>query len=547
MKMPRTTMTKYKAEQILELKGGYFKETVIKRYREKAVTAHPDAGGTEEAMIELNQAKDYLVSLFTEERTYVECSTEETVDQSDFDQSAVWEAVSEMRDFVRKCYAENGSENDAPFSDCEYTSKPQAEWTDEDWRAFISFQPPKSYENAEYFTEKLKSWDVPLSPTSMTAGTPDVSSWKDKDWYFYWFTNARHPLKNGNVWVRIATPACWGPEAEAQRAREVANRKSSDGKLKKTYLETLEAIKSASYVGTFGYQKVKTPYGFADASKAATWSRIGNVGVPYAYAMADYDGWLELNQEAQREAKDSEERYRKKKRGKRNNSVSTASEGVVADVYGYTGAEFDTVNTEEDKQYIYHDDIRVPDFVRSLREELIEEGKREKAEQEAARAKEKAEQERAQAEREAADPAACWRKRVVKAQSAPYRDMGICEDADAKRTGNGKRYYNRNKIDNAPGWYNGLNAVLNNIPWRVCFWALIAAWLVNVWLGDPENLLYPGVVLIGLIFGAINSFTSYFSNWVRGLCRGLLDGALKIWAKATKTTIDWVAARDIAE
>lgn len=72
-------MTKYKAEQVLGLAGTYDIKSLSRAYRKAVKENHPDMGGSEEKMIEVNAAKEYLDTYFdTDESATVTCSTHET-------------------------------------------------------------------------------------------------------------------------------------------------------------------------------------------------------------------------------------------------------------------------------------------------------------------------------------------------------------------------------------------------------------------------------------------------------------------------------------
>lgn len=62
--MTKTTMTKYEAEKLLGLKKAYVYSDVTKQYRKMVKKYHPDAGGSEDDMIKINEAKTYMDKMF---------------------------------------------------------------------------------------------------------------------------------------------------------------------------------------------------------------------------------------------------------------------------------------------------------------------------------------------------------------------------------------------------------------------------------------------------------------------------------------------------
>lgn len=64
-------MTRGEAETILGMKGAYVYKDVIKAYRIKVKTCHPDAGGSTDDMIAVNAAKSYMDDLFANNKNAV--------------------------------------------------------------------------------------------------------------------------------------------------------------------------------------------------------------------------------------------------------------------------------------------------------------------------------------------------------------------------------------------------------------------------------------------------------------------------------------------
>lgn len=343
-------MSRCYAEEILGLTGAYDYKQFIAAYRSKVKMCHPDVGGTDEEMALVNEAKEYLETYFLDdENVVVECSP-----QSDFgnqgesashdddasngsswskaDWDNFWAAAEEG------LFSDDAS-NDAPFTDCEYTSKPQAQWAQEDWQAFMSFMPPRSFKDKpEFWESKKKSWNpVYISQPKKNPHTglyeeeeksigcaADASlisveswgalnrAWTDDEWYYYWFTNARYPREDGLKWVRYAPRYIYGPEAERQAAKKQCDWWK----------------KSQQYQHVDG-DRVRTPYGSVSVlgsdgyytSERSGWQH--NVGAPFAYAACeDYDLWLEMNLAAQKEA------------------IGARDITPVASHYGWTGLEF---------------------------------------------------------------------------------------------------------------------------------------------------------------------------------------------------------------
>ena len=77
-------MTKPRAEKLLNLSGSYTYKELNKAYRKEVLKNHPDAGGTEEAMINVNAAKKYLDSFFADDKNAtIICSAVDTASESD--------------------------------------------------------------------------------------------------------------------------------------------------------------------------------------------------------------------------------------------------------------------------------------------------------------------------------------------------------------------------------------------------------------------------------------------------------------------------------
>lgn len=344
-------LTKSQAEKILGLSGSYDYKQFIRAYRVAVKLHHPDVGGTDEEMALVNEAKEYLETYFLDdENVVVECSP-----QSDFgnqgesashdddasngsswskaDWDNFWAAAEEG------LFSDDAS-NDAPFTDCEYTSKPQAQWAQEDWQAFMSFMPPRSFKDKpEFWESKKKSWNpvyisqpkknphtglyeeekrstgcaVDASLISVESWGALNRPWTDDEWYYYWFTNARYPREDGLKRVRYEPRYIYGPEAERQAAKHTSR-----------YWETSQKYRGAAkddWVNTpYGRVSILSPGGYHTAARSG-W--VGNVGAPFAYALCeDYDLWLEMNLAAQKEA------------------IGARDITPVASHYGWTGLEF---------------------------------------------------------------------------------------------------------------------------------------------------------------------------------------------------------------
>lgn len=549
----RDDMTKYKAERILLLMGTYDFETLNRAYRARVSLCHPDAGGSADDMIEINAAKAYLDTYFSEDRqARVQCSREEAPQNVSYQQRQhqqaqptqqqarptrqqqqqaqpqqqqaqqyappsasdriydvpstacqdAADAVSEFADFIGETMSMNGSEKDAPFyQGSDYTAKDQESWTQEDWAAFRAFQPSIRFkDDTSFATSRLYTWK-PIDYELAEAGNVNVSSWKDDDWIFYWLTNARHRRDDGQVYTRMKTEAYFGPYAERARARKLSS-----------YRSVFNKFESRN-----GGDKARTPYGVVSADTFERMGWVWNVGMPFAYAACtDYDQWLDLNLEAQREAT----KYRKDIKGP-----------LLAETPGWTGRELDDINSDEDKAFIYGIAIS----------QVKEEAQAEDARQNPGR-------KLVTSPEDLAATAASWNARLKRAATAAYRNMGFDDDVWMRRTGNGKAYYNRNRIPNAPGWYNALSAILNVFPWRIAFWALMIIFGVTSYMSAAaagDTAYAPAWLLLACVLGIANS-RGFVTNYLRGFLRGCLDGLLKIWAKSTGTIIDWEAARDVA-
>lgn len=420
------------------------------------------------------------------------------------------DAALAITNILNGAYAANKSDNDAPlYEGDDYTKKPQAEWSDEEWVAFREFRPPISYNTQDYAFESAKSWNRPNQGHVTEAGNINVSNWSDADWYYYWFTNAQNSRDDGQVYTRSATKAYSGPLAE----RDLAQGQSDYRNVQNTYHDP-----HAKFVKTF--------YGNVDCDKLENMGRNGNVGVPYAYALVvSYDDWYDINIEAENEA-----RQFASKRDKKIDS------GHVKGVW--SGREW---LRQEDK-HLFGGIPNTPgpygksgaNAIDASTDNQANSGEWNSSGQKADDAK------RPKININNADIG--WSVRCAKARTAPYRNMGIITNGTDARYGKGDAYYDRNVVPGMPGWYKGLNGVLNHIPWRALAWAALAIVIAMKAAMRADGMDIGFTLLIGAIICGINQ-TGYFTNMIRGLLRGLLDGALKIWAHATKTDIDWVAAR----
>lgn len=124
-----TTMTKYKAEQLLGLEGTYDYKAFSKAYRSAVKVNHPDMGGDADKMIEINAAKKYLECFFDDKNATVTCSTSEFgVDNKAADDA--YRTAQDVADIFNDMYEDDGYEKDVPFYEgSDYAKKPQNEQT----------------------------------------------------------------------------------------------------------------------------------------------------------------------------------------------------------------------------------------------------------------------------------------------------------------------------------------------------------------------------------------------------------------------------------
>lgn len=524
-------MTKQRAEEVLELTGAtYSINDLNAAYREKVRSAHPDAGGTQSDMVEVNAAKEYLASLFKDDKNMRvtpsamggEAPISESVPEPTPEERAkAAEAAAAIHDIFSDIYANNGSENDAAFYDGgDYTRKPQGEWSEDDWNAFNEFMPPSEWHKDEYVLEKMKAWDG-LYAQLADAGNIDTSKWRDADWYYYWFTNARNRRDDGRVYTRLEATALYGPHAQRARARS-----------KKGYYDRCESYKTG--------RAIQTDFGFTFADSFERYGWKGNAGVPYAFAMCeDYARWREINYEAAEAARALGKRKERKREisyapdwaGEQwlkpedawvaidpvipkteppvphaNAADSVSDNAATATVD--TGAASDTTSTASK-----------PEFTGRGREADYPPIGSEAAAQ-------------------------SWTARKQRAAGAAYRNMGV--GGDAEPFGKGNAYYNRNNVEGMPGWYKAANTVLNHIPWRTLAWAAFFIVVFTVAAPSQDSMTIGLTLVCGFALCLINQ-TGFFTNYIRGALRGLLDGALKIWEKSSGTEIDWSAARSVSD
>lgn len=76
-------MNKAQAEQIIGLTGAYSRKDLTSLYRKKVKECHPDVGGSDEAMAQVNIAYDYLTDFFIENvDAVIACSPQETFERN---------------------------------------------------------------------------------------------------------------------------------------------------------------------------------------------------------------------------------------------------------------------------------------------------------------------------------------------------------------------------------------------------------------------------------------------------------------------------------
>lgn len=468
-------MTKYKAEQLLGLTGSYDFKSYTKAYRAAVKKNHPDMGGSADAMIAINAAKAYLATYFEDDKdAVITCSKTDTVSAKENAHSAYsastahstsWAAYENASDV-----ADADTESDSNFTDREYTSKSQDDWSVEDWKAFISFVPPISYKNkSDYHVNKNKDWSEYANPSagySAADDNVDVSDWNDEDWYYYWFVNTLYPRNDGAVRVRTAPKHLYGPYAE----REHASRS-------KNYWSTAQKYRNA------GGDWVETPYGrvcIRNADDIYTAGRSGwkgNVGVPFAYAVcADYRSWLEMNLEAQKE-------------------VCTSGTPVAATSgprgYGWTGLEF---LRPEDRNAEWIHELELDDIV-------------------------------SQGETAQDVP---W---TVGFEDSWTDARNNCSGFGEKLISAifGDELSKHDPVAGAPKWFNVLNNIVNHFPSRILFWVLAAIYANVTIYSDPTGSEYL-VLMVLTVLTLVNVVVPVLAP-VRWLLRYIADTALDSWEK----------------
>lgn len=183
------------------------------------------------------------------------------------------------------------------IADNDYTSIPQAEWSNKDWRAFMSFSPTqeslswrhewKATVKADYsdFQSRSHRYCAPIELI-------DVSKWSRFDWCYYWYVNS------------TVAPEC---DCVPKDGKAWTSKQSS-----KPYLERERAFWSDDFAKRrreyFAYGdegQANTPYGKLDIERYGIPEWKHNVGVPFAYALtSDYESWRQWNLDAQNKAKE---------------------------------------------------------------------------------------------------------------------------------------------------------------------------------------------------------------------------------------------------
>lgn len=89
-------MNKKEAEQVLGLSKAYMHQDVVKAYRAKIKTAHPDAGGSTDEAAQINAAKEFMDVLFANDKNAVF-----SVEPSEVGEASANEAVYEGKTVSR--------------------------------------------------------------------------------------------------------------------------------------------------------------------------------------------------------------------------------------------------------------------------------------------------------------------------------------------------------------------------------------------------------------------------------------------------------------
>lgn len=496
--MTATEMTKCKAEQLLGLKGEYGVKDLTKAYHEAVKANHPDLGGSQDKTSDINAAEEYLSGFFKSDKSLIlkatpfdsatdsspraSSSVSATIAKGTATTNGAMPASSDLGNFnpdeaeriYYSSFRNDRDANDAEFTDSDYTERPQSEWNESDWEAFRAFRPTRSYRNARYFIEKMKTWDARYDSHGVVhEGNADVSCWDESDWYLYWFMNARNPRNDGWVYVSKAfdMDELYGPYAE----RKAAKKKPGYTMACKRYHEKN------------GYGWVDTPYGRIK-DEPGTWRY--NVGIPFAYAPAQYDVWLEANLEAQRAAI---------KNSKKKKQVP------IAETYGWTGHEFWDASISGEDTFGWAAPTGAPVVDASMNVSASE----------------------------------------AKAKAAKSSDFQINIDetwsesrkASKSSLNFGASKARRNDVDGGPSWYNPVNRIINSFPVRILFWAIAAIYIGSVFSSDPYGSQVP-IVGAAMALCVVNIFFPVLYP-VKALARSLAEWGLRSWAVKNSKKIDW--------
>lgn len=325
-------MTRYEAEALLGLTGSYSYKDYQKAYRIVVKQNHPDMGGDAATMVKINQAKDTLEYYFGDDKSQVfTCATSQgaSAAEQSAEESAYYE--QESAEQIKQTQENLWRRMGFSFVDEDYTSKPQAEWTQEDWDAFRSFKMPTSYKDDR---SAFNHW-IPRAPKDddpkvwyWEIDNLDTDKWTQEDWFFYLYANSLARAAGFDSDTLFAFTVLYGNQAyreysPASDGRVLVMRKRSCH-LHGPYWEREQARLESNYVKKQkGYWTkhtepgcfIETPYGFAQMTTTSgldDWE--GAINVPFAYSDTDdYESWRSRNLEAWRKAdKDRKPREQKK-------------------------------------------------------------------------------------------------------------------------------------------------------------------------------------------------------------------------------------------
>lgn len=240
------TMTKYKAEKVLELSGSYTFKDLTSAYRKAVKANHPDMGGSEEKMIEVNAAKSYLDGFFSDDKNAtVTCSSTDT-------SSRTSGAAATASAWTASNGSDSSSDWDADFADFVNS------WADTHAANHANSAHKDTASSTESARKDGKSCRAKCREDAFDAKTVSVKTkfgWVSCEDHPEWIGVVGVPYKysdaeDQNQWEQMNKEA---EEAARAQATDAANTSSNDYAYQAAYAATAAAVNVAANKAEHGF------------------------------------------------------------------------------------------------------------------------------------------------------------------------------------------------------------------------------------------------------------------------------------------------------